>query len=146
MFSNKTKIRIRYGETDRMGYAHHANYPLYLEQARMELLRNIGIDYKELEDSGIILPVTSFNIKFSHPVFYDDVITIKTTLKDLKAIKLIFDYKIYNQQAKLVTTANVALVFVNSKTKKFISPPEIIMKNRIVLDDAKKEQFKESCI
>jgi acyl-CoA thioester hydrolase len=135
MYNNKIKVRIRYGETDRMGYAHHANYPLYLEEARMELLRSLGIDYKELEDSGIILPVVTYNIKFIYPVFYDDIITIKTTLTDLTAIKLNFDYKIYNQLGKLVSTAKVVLVYVDAKTRKFTSPPKSIKANYALVND-----------
>lgn len=128
MYCHETKIRIRYCETDSMGYAHHSNYLLYLEQARMELLRNLGIDCKKMEDSGIILPVVSVNVKYSLPIFFDDIITVKTILKDLTEIKLIFDYKIYNQHNKLVTTAKVAVIFADLKTGKPIMPPEDFIK------------------
>ena len=107
-----------------MGYVHHSNYPLYLEEARMELLRKIGLNYKEIEDSGVILPVVAMNFRFYSPIFYDDVITIKTALTQPSDIKLIFHYEIYNQMNKLVSKAETTLVYVNSKTRKLIRPPK----------------------
>ena len=124
MIEHQIKIRIRYGETDKMGYVHHSNYPLYLEEARMELLRKIGLNYKEIEDSGVILPVVAMNFRFYSPIFYDDVITIKTALTRPLDIKLIFHYEIYNQMNKLVSKAETTLVYVNSKTRKLIRPPK----------------------
>ena len=123
MYSHETKIRIRYGETDRMGYAHHANYPLYFEEGRMELLRNLDLNYKDLEDSGIILPVISINTKFLSPVYYDDVLTIKTILKEVPGARLKFDYEVVNQKNKPVTKADVELAFVDSETRKPMPAP-----------------------
>ena len=124
MIEHQTIIRTRYGETDKMGYVHHSNYPLYLEEARMELLRKIGLNYKEIEDSGVILPVVSMNFRFYSPIFYDDVITIQTALTWPSDIKLIFHYELYNQMNKLVSKAETTLVYVNSKTRKLMRPPK----------------------
>ncbi len=73
MIEHQTTIKTRYGETDKMGYVHHSNYPLYLEEARMDLLQEIGMDYKEIEDSGVILPVVSMNFRFYSPPFYYEI-------------------------------------------------------------------------
>ena len=107
-----------------MGIVHHSNYPLYLEEARMDLLQEIGMNYKEIEDSGVILPVVSMNFRFYSPLFYDDVITIKTALTRPSGIKLIFDYEIFNQLNKLVCKAETTLVFADMKTRKLIRPPK----------------------
>jgi acyl-CoA thioester hydrolase len=78
MYSVKNQIRVRYAETDRMGYVYYGNYAQYFEVARVEMLRGLGISYKTLEDSGIMLPVLDFTIKYIKPAFYDDLLTIKT--------------------------------------------------------------------
>ena len=127
MYSHETKIRIRYGETDRMGYAHHANYPLYFEEGRMELLRSLDLNYKDLEDSGIILPVISINTKFLSPVYYDDVLIIKTILKEIPRTRLRFDYEVVNQNKKLVTKADVELAFVDSDSRKPMLVPDVFI-------------------
>ncbi len=124
MIEHQTTIKIRYGETDKMGIVHHSNYPLYLEEARMDLLQEIGMNYGEIEDSGVILPVVSMNFRFYSPLFYDDVITIKTALTRPSGIKLIFDYEIFNQLNKLVCKAETTLVFADMKTRKLIRPPK----------------------
>ena len=83
MYSTENKIRVRYAETDRMGYVYYGNYAQYFEVARVEMLRNLGISYKSLEDSGVILPVIDFTIKYIKPAFYDDFLTVKITLKQM---------------------------------------------------------------
>ena len=128
MIKHQTTIKIRYGETDKMGIVHHSNYPLYLEEARMDLLQEIGMNYGEIEDSGVILPVVSMNFRFCSPLFYDDVITIKTALTRPSGIKLIFDYEIFNQLNKLVCKAETTLVFADMKTRKPIRPPKEYLK------------------
>ena len=127
MYSHETKIRIRYGETDRMGYAHHANYPLYFEEGRMELLRSLGLNYKDLEDSGIILPVISIYTKFLSPVYYDDILTIKTIIKEFPRTRLKFNYEVVNQNKKLVTKADVELAFVDSDSRKPMLVPDVFI-------------------
>ena len=128
MIEHQTTIKIRYGETDKMGYVHHSNYPLYLEEARMDLLQKIGMNYKEVEDTGVILPLVSMNFRFYSPLFYDDVITIKTALTRPSGIRLIFDYAIFNQQNKLVCKAETALVFADMRTGKPLKPPNEYLK------------------
>jgi acyl-CoA thioester hydrolase len=113
-----TKIRVRYPETDAMGYVHHSIYPQYYEIGRVEMLRDRGISYKEMEDSGIMLPVRKIEITFFKPAHYDDELTITTILKEKPNITLEFDFEIRNQHNELLNTANVLLVFADTKTGK----------------------------
>lgn len=113
MFTCLTKIRVRYGETDRMGYVYYGNYMLYYEVGRVEALRDLGYNYREMEDSGIMLPVYTMNVKYIKPAVYDDELTIKTTIKEIPSTKISFDYEVYNSADELLNKAEVTLVFVN---------------------------------
>jgi acyl-CoA thioester hydrolase len=125
MFNSEVKIRVRYGETDRMGYVYYGNYAEYFEVARVEALRELGMSYKEMEESGIMLPVYTFNIKYLKPAFYDDMLTIKTSIKEIpKATRIIFLHEIYNEKHELLNTGEVTLVFINIKNKKPVEAPE----------------------
>ena len=124
MYTAETQVRIRYSETDRMGYTYYGNYAQYYEIGRTELIRKFGITYKSLEDSGIMLPVLSLNIKYIKPSFYDDLLTIKTTIKDLPGIRIKFYYEIFNEQDELVNIGDATLVFVDDKNRKPRKPPE----------------------
>ncbi len=128
MIEHQTTIRVRYGETDKMGYVHHSSYVLYLEEARMEYLREIGLDYTEIEDAGIILPLSSLNIRYSSPIFFGDIITVKTRLEEPADIKLVFTYKIFNQKQKLVSIAETTLAFLDSSSRKLIPTPKEYLK------------------
>ena len=78
--SGETTIRVRYAETDRMGLLHHANYLVYFEQARTELLRSFGLSYRDLEDKGYLLVLTKVEVRYSRPAHYDDLLTVRTTV------------------------------------------------------------------
>ena len=84
MYSFETKLRVRYGETDQMGFVYYGIYAQYYEVGRVELLRSLGISYKEIEAMGFALPVVNFNIKYKKPAFYDDELTIETAIKEIK--------------------------------------------------------------
>jgi acyl-CoA thioester hydrolase len=79
-FINTTEIRVRYGETDQMGYCYYGNYAQYFEVGRVETLRSLGMSYKSLEENGIMLPVLDFSINYNKPALYDDLLTIETTI------------------------------------------------------------------
>ena len=128
MFSHTQQIRVRYGETDKMGYVYYGNYALYYEIGRVELLRNQGIEYSKLEKLNIGLPVIEYEIKFLKPAFYDDIITIETELKQAPSSKIIFDYRCLNSKNEVINIGKVTLVFINIKTGKPIKCPENIKK------------------
>lgn len=129
MYVSETTIRVRYAETDRMGYVYYGNYTKYLEVGRVEALRQLGVIYKEMEESGIMLPVYTCNLKYMKPAYYDDLLIIKTTINELPSAKIIFDYEIYNEKGDLLTTASTTLVFINIATNKPCLAPETLMKN-----------------
>lgn len=122
-FKHQTQIRVRYGETDQMGYCYYGNYAQYLEVARVESLRELGVSYKELEDRGVMLPVSELSISYIFPAKYDDLLTIEATITALVGARILFDYSIHNEQNRLVASAKTTLVFVAKHTMKPIAPP-----------------------
>jgi acyl-CoA thioester hydrolase len=122
MATSQIEIRIRYGETDQMGFCYYGNYAQFLEVARVETLREQGISYKELEENGILLPVRNYSIKYIAPAKYDDVIQINTEISDIKNSQIIFKYSIYLEQ-KLIATAVTELVFVSKENYKPMKVP-----------------------
>ena len=120
-------LRTRYAETDQMGVVYYGNYPQYLELGRVEWLRAIGLTYKEMEAEGIIMPVVSLQIQYKKPALYDELITIRTKLKDLPSTKIEFDYEILNEKGELLSTANTILVFVDAKTFRPVRCPEKVL-------------------
>ena len=127
MVNHDVQLRVRYAETDRMGYVYYGNYAMYLEVARVETLRFIGASYKSLEDSGIMLPVLEYKTKFMKPALYDDLITVKTYIRSLPSVRIVFDYEIFNQENILLNTAETTLVFVNSQTGKPCNAPRHLL-------------------
>lgn len=127
MYQTETSMRVRYGETDRMGYAYYANYALYFEVGRTEMLRTLGFTYKQWEDSGIILPVKSLSIQYIAPAFYDDLLLVRTTLRDKPTAKISFDYEIFNGSGTQLCTGNTILVFTDAKSRRPRRPPEQFM-------------------
>ena len=121
-------LRTRYAETDQMGVVYYGNYPQYLELGRVEWLRAIGLTYKEIEAEGIMMPVVSLQIQYKKPALYDELITIRTKLKDLPSTKIEFDYEILNEKGELLSTANTVLVFVDAKTFRPVRCPEKVLK------------------
>lgn len=130
----KTKVRVRYGETDQMGVVYYGNYAQYLELGRTEWLRELGFSYKWMEANNVHLPVVHYSIDYKQPAFYDDLLTVKTTLKEMPSVKIEFQYEIYNQSKQLLATATTILVFVNSTTKKLRKAPDYL------IDTLKEEQ------
>jgi len=127
MYTTETQVRVRYGESDRMGYAYYGNYPLYYEVGRTEMLRNLGLTYKELEDDGIILPVISLQSNYLAAAFYDDLLTVKTFLNDLPSVRIKFEYEIFNEKGEKLNFGETTLVFTDAKTRKPRRPPEYFL-------------------
>lgn len=121
-----TELRVRYGETDQMGFCYYGNYAQFLEVARVELLRSNGISYKALEAEGILLPVRTFSIKYITPSRYDDLLKIETEIIKIQTSRIEFSYVIRDQNSTLIATANTELVFVDSQSMKPIKTPSKI--------------------
>ena len=129
MLLNKSDIRVRYADTDQMGYVYYGNYAQYYEVGRVEALRDIGMTYKEMEEKGVMLPVLSLQIKYIKPARYDDLLTIETKLEQLSGTRIKFEHKIYNEAKELLNTGMVELVFVSAHTKRpCAAPAEFIEK------------------
>ena len=123
---HQIQIRVRYSETDQMRVVYHGNYAQYFEIGRVEWLRNKGISYKWMEENGIMLPVVSLTMNYRKPARYDELLTLKTILKNKTSVKIEFEYELYNESNELLTTGNSILVFVDMKTGRPIAPPEYI--------------------
>ncbi|MEN3322456.1 thioesterase family protein [Mariniflexile soesokkakense] len=124
---DEIQIRVRYGETDQMGVVYHGNYALYLEMGRIEWLRKLGVSYKSMEENGVMLPVISLNINYKKSAVYDDVINVKTQLKNIPTAKIEFEYEITNEEGEILTMANTTLVFIDMKTNRPIKAPQYIL-------------------
>ena len=127
MKSHETFVKVRYAETDQMGVVHHGNYPQYLEIARIDWLDSLGISYKSMEEEGIMLPVFELNLKYHKPITFNENLKIETRLRETPNVKIIFDYKILNEEGEKVTSATSILVFMDAKTRKPIRCPKYIL-------------------
>ncbi len=117
-------MRVRYSETDMMGYCYYGNYATYFEVARVEAIRQLGFSYRQMEDDGIALPVLEFNIKYFKPAFYDDELTIETTIIEIPKVRIHFIYKTFNAEGLLINEAKTSLVFMNKVTMKPCVAPQ----------------------
>ncbi|MDZ7878692.1 MAG: thioesterase family protein [Saprospiraceae bacterium] len=125
MFTHETQARVRYGETDQMGYLYYGNYALYYEVGRVEMLRSLGLTYREMESSlGIMMPVMSLQMRYVRPALYDELITIRTTLRELPTSTITFHHELYNEKKKLLNGGSVKLCFVDMATNKTVAPPQ----------------------
>jgi len=127
MYSHTTKIRVRYGETDQMGYMYYGNYAQYYEVGRVEMLRSLGMSYSSMEADGIMMPVLELKCKYIKPAFYDQEITVKTTIKTLPGIRIFFEYELFNEREELINLGETTLVFVDMKKNKPTNPPANFM-------------------
>lgn len=127
MYTATTQIRVRYGETDQMGYLYYGYYALYYEVGRAEAIRDLGFTYRQLEEMGIMMPVAELHSLYFRPVLYDDLVTVKTILKELpESSKIQFHSELYNEQGQLLNKGVTTLVFVDAKEKKRTNiPPEL---------------------
>ena len=121
-------IRVRYAETDPMKYVYYGNYATYFEVGRVELFRELGMPYEEIEQQGIWLPVSEFSIKYLKPALYDQNLEIHIFIKKIPGVRIEFEYEIYNESKQKITEAKTTLFFLDSKTNKVIKCPEFLMK------------------
>lgn len=125
MYTASTKIRVRYGETDQMGFLYYGFYALYYEVGRAEAIRDLGLTYRELEEMGVMMPVVEMHAHYYRPALYDDLITVKTILKEMpEGSKIQFHSELYNEKGELLNKGVTTLVFVDSKEKKKVTIPQ----------------------
>jgi acyl-CoA thioester hydrolase len=128
VFITETIIRVRYAETDQMNVVYYGNYAQYFEVARAESIRNLGFTYREMEAAGVMMPVVEMQTKFLRPAHYDDLLTIKTVLKELPVDhRILFEHEVFNEEKKLLTLGKVTLYFVKMGTFERSAMPETML-------------------
>ena len=123
MITGEIKLRVRYSDTDQMGYVYYGRYASFYEVARVELFRSLGFSYKKLEGEGIGMPVIDMETKYILPIKYDEQIKINTTIENLPSSRISFKYEVYNQNNELANTAKTTLTFINLTNKKPVRMP-----------------------
>lgn len=127
MFTSQTQIRIHYALTDQMGVVYHGHYAQFYEIGRTESIRHLGYTYKDIEAMGVFLVVVDIHTKFLRPAKYDDLITVKTTLREMPVHhKIIFHSEIYNESDELLNVGDVTLYFIEAATMKRCGMPEVL--------------------
>ena len=128
MFTTETQFRVRYGETDQMGYVYYGIYAMYYEVARVESLRQLGLTYREIEAMGIIMPVLENRSRFIAPGRYDEELRIVTTLREKPSVRIKFEYEIFNSANTLIHQGETSLAFVDKVTNRPCRPPDAMQK------------------
>lgn len=128
MYTHDFQKRVGYNETDQMGYLYHAHYITYYEIGRVEMLRSLGLSYKEMEEKyRIMMPVMSLQARYVRPARYDELLTIRTTLRQLPSKYITFHFEILNEAGKLVNGGSVKLCFVDMDSNETIPPPDFLL-------------------
>lgn len=128
MYTHEYQKRVRYGETDQMGYLYYGNYAQYYEIGRVEMLRSLGLTYKAMEqEHGIMMPVMTLQQRFVRPAYYDELLTIRTSLRKMPDRFITFHVEIFNEKGKLVNGGSVKLCFVNVKDNKTVRAPVYLL-------------------
>lgn len=128
MYNHDIKIRVRYGETDQMSYVYYGNYAQYYEVGRVEMIRSLGLTYKDLEDKfGVLMPVMSMNVRYIRPAYYDDSLKIITTVKKIPEDYIDFHVEIFNEDEKIVNQAKLRLFFISKASGERIKAPQILV-------------------
>ena len=124
MFRHETSIRVRYAETDQMNVVYYGNYAQYFEVGRVEAIRSLGMSYKSLEEKGVLLPVVELNIRYLRSAHYDDLLTIRSEVRELPSDhRITFHQEVFNEEGKLLTTGTVLLYFLDAGTRKRVNIP-----------------------
>lgn len=118
MFTHTTQVRVRYGETDQMGYMYYGNYAEFYEVGRVEMLRSLGLTYKWMEETGIMMPVLEMKCRYLKPALYDEEISIKVTMEKMPGVKIHFKYELFNEKQELIHIGETLLAFINMKTSR----------------------------
>jgi len=124
MYTHTTKVRVRYGETDQMGYMYYGNYGEFFEVGRVEMLRSIGLTYRWMEEVGIMMPVLEMKCKYLKPALYDEEISIKVIMEKMPGVKIHFKYELFNEKEELIHIGETLLAFIDMKRNRPSLPPQ----------------------
>ena len=128
MFSHQTTVRVRYAETDKMGYVYYGTYAQYFEVGRVEALRSLGFPYRTIEEQGIMLPVHDLSVTYHKPAFYDELLTLRTVIAELPSVRIRFAYEVRNEVGVLLTEAATTLIFIDRATNRPRRSPEDLLR------------------
>ncbi len=128
MYSHKIQLRVRYADTDQMGYVYYGNYAAYYEVARVEGFRELGFSYKQLEEAGIMMPVLELKCKYILPARYDDLLTIKVTIPESPKVRIRYLYEIFNEEGVHLNSGETTLAFIDMESGKPVRVPEVMSK------------------
>ncbi len=128
MYISETQVRVRYAETDQMGFVYHGNYPAYYEVGRTEALRSLGTSYHELEERGVMMPVIDMKMKYIKPGRYDDLLTIRTIIPEVPVTRMQFIYEIYNEAGTMINRGENTLIFLSKERNRPVRCPEWLHK------------------
>lgn len=134
LITHTTQVRVRYGETDRMGYAYYGNHALYYEVGRVELLRAVGYPYDVLEADGVMCPVTALDIRYLRPALYDENLTVTTCVEEMPSENVVFKTTITNSANKIVSVGRVTLAFVDATTRRRCAPPALLLEKLVAFN------------
>ncbi|EIM78311.1 4-hydroxybenzoyl-CoA thioesterase [Nitritalea halalkaliphila LW7] len=127
MFTGETTLRVRYAETDQMGYVYYGNYAMYFEVGRVEALRQIGFSYKEMEAAGIMMPVLEQHTRYRKPGRYDALLTIKVRIPEMPGVKIRFEYEVFDEEGQCITEGYTLLTFTRTDTHRPCRPPQDLL-------------------
>lgn len=127
MYSHETSFRVRYGETDQMGFVYYGDYAEYFEVGRVEALRSLGFPYRRLEEEGVMLPVHDMHVNYHKPARYDDLITVLTIIDAMPNVRISFSYELRNEAGELLTKASTTLVFVDRTNMRPCRAPQHLL-------------------
>ena len=127
MFIAEYEIRVRYAETDQMGYVYYGNYATYYEVGRVEALRSAGFSYRQMEEEGIMMPVVENHSKYIKPGKYDELLTIRTMIKEMPGVRITFHYEVINEQGELINEGQTILVFLKTDSHRPCRPPTYLL-------------------
>ena len=127
MFTKEHQIRVRYAETDQMGYVYYGNYATYYEVGRVEALRSVGYSYREMEESGVMMPVLENHSRYLLPGRYDENLTIKTSIREMPGVRIRFHYEIFNESKGLIHEGETLLTFLKTTSHRPCRPPARFM-------------------
>ena len=126
MFRHQIQLRVRYADTDQMGYVYYGNYATYYEVARVESFRSLGYAYKQLEDAGIMMPVLELRSHYLQPAKYDDLLTVEVSIPEFPKVKIKYQYEIFNEDGTPLNTGETTLIFMNMKSGKPVRIPKVM--------------------
>ena len=128
MIQHQTHVRVRYADTDQMGFVYYGKYAEYFEVGRVELIRSVGLSYKEIEERGVWLPVVELRVNYRYPARYDELLTITSCLAELPKASLLTTYKIHKENGELAVSGLVKLAFLNAERQRPQRVPDFFLK------------------